>query len=155
MKALAELSADHRIFEGMLDALERLLAADEEAAHARVERLLKALRQGLAEHEAAEALLFGAGRRHPPRSAVRREHEDLSELREALDFIIDSGVEENFSALKETVRHLDERLRAHFKHEEDHLWPALKSGAELPPKAAAEIARRIRAIARLKDEAAV
>lgn len=155
MKVLAELSADHRIFEGMLDALERLLADEEDAAHARVERLLKALRQGLAEHQAAEALLFGAGRKHPSKNALRREHEDLSELREALDFIIDSGVEENYTSLKETVRHLDERLRAHFKLEEESLWPAMKAGARLPPKAAAEVARRIRAIARLKEEAAV
>ncbi|MBI2362421.1 MAG: hypothetical protein HYV15_03440 [Elusimicrobia bacterium] len=155
MKALAELSADHRIFEGLLDALERLLSDEEEAAHARVERLLKALRQGLAEHQAAEALLFGAGRKHPSKGALRREHEDLSEVREALDFIIEIGVEENFSALKETVRHLDERLRRHFKLEEEALWPAMRSAAELPRKTAAEVARRIRAIARLKEEAAL
>lgn len=154
MEALAELSEDHRIFEGMLDALERHLGDEGEAAHARVERLLKALRQGLAEHQAAEALLFGAGHRHPSKGALKREHEDLSEVRDALDFILESGVEENFSELKETVRHLDERLRRHFKLEEESLWPAMKSGAKLPRKAAAEVARRIRAIARLKQEAA-
>lgn len=140
----------------MLDSLERLLSDDQEASHARVERLLRTLRQGLAEHDAAEALLFGAGRKHPPRSALRREHQDLSEVRETLDFILESGVEENFSALAETLKHLDERLRAHLKFEEEHLWPSLRrSPPKLPRKTAAEVSRHIRAIARLKEEAAV
>ncbi|MDE2290839.1 MAG: hemerythrin domain-containing protein [Elusimicrobia bacterium] len=149
MKALDELAADHRVFEQLLGALEGELARPSHGAPSRVERLLRALLQGLDAHEAAEDIVCGAR----GKAAHKREHADFEDLREVLDFVLDSGVEANFTSLRATLQHLDERLRAHFRLEEESVWPVLRRRPpRLSPKAAAALAGHRRALARLKDE---
>lgn len=154
MQALAELESDHRVFEDLLSALEAELSEPRPESAARVERLLRALLQGLSSHEAAETLLCAArAKAHPKKAALERERADFEEVREALDFVLESDLEENFDAVADTVRHLDERLRAHFKLQEETVWPALRrSPPQLTPRQSAELARHRRELARLKDE---
>jgi len=142
MKTIDHLREEHRMFEELLDSLDGWLESSEPLAPSHVEDVLRAFLQALQEHEAIERLIFefapgsrGDGVRPPKKKDLRREHEDLFEIKEELLFVLDNLSESSYPLLKKTIGSLADRLRSHFRFEEDELWPSVdESDGARPPK---------------------
>lgn len=136
MKLLNHLEKEHRLFEELLDLLEGWLDSGREIAASRIGMVLEVLLQALIEHETIERTVFEMnGNARPAARLLQREHDDLSDLREIMEFLIDNCSEGTLQDLKPSLAQLANRLRRHFRKEEDELWPSLKARADRnPPK---------------------
>jgi hemerythrin-like domain-containing protein len=155
MRLLEHLEKEHRLFEEMLDLLEGWLDSDREIAGSRISMVLDALRQALIQHERVERAVFETNRgSHPAAKVLKREHDDLSDLKEIMDFLIDNCSDGTLQELKPSLAQLANRLRRHFRKEEDELWPSLKArGDKNPPKGMEEeLERQERKLESLLEE---
>ncbi|OIO06525.1 MAG: hypothetical protein AUJ52_12090 [Elusimicrobia bacterium CG1_02_63_36] len=136
MKLVKYLEKEHRLCEELLDLLEGWLDSGREIAASRIGMVLEVLLQALVEHETIECTVFELnGNSRPSARALQKEHDDLSDLREIMEFLIENCCDGTLQELKPSLAQLANRFRRHFRKEEDELWPSLKArGEKAPPK---------------------
>lgn len=124
MPIIETLTKEHRLFEGLIDRLERSLSLQEPIARSELRDTLLVLVPALERHEEFEAIAF-----HDPSEALSRveaQHRLIDQLRAQTLEALQSHDTVPFPALKEQVRKLASALRRHFKTEEQDLFPSAK-----------------------------
>ncbi len=129
MSVLAGLAREHAIFKKLLERLEASAARDEATARRDVRKTLLILVSALDKHEKVENLVFGDPSYASREGAklivdqVGRQHQELSDLR--LEFLEATSASEAapLALLKRLVSLMAEGMRAHFRTEEEVLWP--------------------------------
>lgn len=124
MPIIDTLTKEHRLFEGLIERLERSLNLEEPLARSELRDTLLVLVPALERHEEFEALAF-----HDPSEVLTRveaQHRLVDELRVQTLEALQSHDTVPFPLLKELVRKLTSALRRHFKTEEQELFPTAK-----------------------------
>ncbi|MFI5345530.1 MAG: hemerythrin domain-containing protein [Elusimicrobiota bacterium] len=126
---IQSLTREHVIFAQLLERLESVAAGDEKTARRDVRNTLLILLSALDRHEKTEDIVFGnpsyASREdaHLILDQVAEQHQRIQELR--LEFLQTSVSSDSvpMARLKLLVDRMAESLRAHFRTEEETLWP--------------------------------
>jgi hypothetical protein len=129
MSVIRGLAREHAAFAKLIERLEASAAGDEQAARRDVRNTLLILLSALDKHEKAEDVVFGqpgyAFREDAKLilDAVASQHRRFQELR--LEFLetVTSSEDVPLQRLRFLVKRMAETLRAHFKTEEERLWP--------------------------------
>ena len=136
MTLLDTLAREHRLFERLLDRLERAVASPEDDAWEDSLELLLVLLPALERHEEIEREALG-------------EHEDLAPLRRAFRLALACPLGWRRPRAASELGPLVARLRRHFREEEETLWPrAAERGRSLSRSAQRGAAARVRELER-------
>jgi len=129
MSVLIGLAREHAAFAKLINRLEACAAGDEKAARRDVRNTLLILLSALDKHEKAEDVVFG----HPGYAShsdaklildlVALQHRMFQELRQEFLETVTSTDGVPLQRLQFLVKRMAETLRAHFKTEEESLWP--------------------------------
>lgn len=129
MSVLEALAEEHRIFEALIERLERGLKYPADLARSEWKKVLLVLLPALQRHEEIEGLVFEDSSYSSKKGAgeflteVGRQHGTISILRRDILGALEDTSLPDFSRLGLLIAQLARRLRDHFDAEETRLWP--------------------------------